>query len=131
MRYKAEFGMANVHVLLTPRETMGSDKQRIAHHIQGQTMFGEDINIGDLTALMDQGGEIYSTRLTESFGWDAYKERFAECGHQLFAISPSGVLHVTGSLFAANPSADWVLVGLYTSKPTKPAELPESVIEEA
>lgn len=131
MRYKAEFGTANVHVLLTPRETMGSDKQRIARHIQGQTMFGEDINIGDLTALMDQGGEIYTTRLTESFGWEAYKERFADCGHLLFAISPRGVLHVTGPSFAAKPSADWVLIGLYTSRPAEPADLPEAVIEEA
>jgi len=131
MRYKAEFGAAYVHVVLTPRETMGSDKQRIARHIQGQVMFGEDIHIGDLRALMDQGGEIYSTRLTETFGWEAYKERHADCGHLLFAISPKGVLHVTGPAFAAKPSADWVLIGLYKARLAEPASLPGPVAEEA
>ncbi len=131
MRYKAEFGAAHVHVVLTPRETMGSDKQRIARHIQGQVMFGEDIHIGDLRALMDQGGEIYSTRLTETFGWEAYKERHADCGHLLFAISPKGMLHVTGPAFAAKPSDDWVLIGLYKARPAEPASLPGPVAEEA
>lgn len=131
MRYKAEFGTAHVHVLRTPRETMGSDKQRIARHIQGQIMFGDDVNVGELIASMDQGGEVYTTRLTESFGWDEYKERFADCGRLLFAISPKGVLHVTGSGFAANPTAEWVLIGLYQSRSKEPpAELPEAVIEE-
>ncbi|MEW6766251.1 MAG: cation:proton antiporter [Pseudomonadota bacterium] len=127
MRYKAEFGAAHVHVLLTPRETMGSEKQRIAWHIQGQTMFGEDINIGDLTAMMEQGAEFYTTRLTESFGWEAYKERHADHGRLLFAISPRGVLHVTGPSFAVRPTVDWVLIGLYsprgeTAAPAQPQD---------
>jgi len=122
MRYRSEFGAAHVHVLLTPRETMGSEKQRIARHIQGQIMFGEDVDIGDLTALMEQGGEIYTTRLTASFGWDDYQAQFAGRGHLLFAISPKGVLHVTGPAFTVKPVADWVLIGLYKDQPLAPVD---------
>lgn len=114
MRYRPEFGSAHVHVLLTPRETMGSEKQRIARHIQGQIMFGEDVNIGDLVALMEKGGEVYTTRLTESFGWEAYQKHFAGEGRLLFAISPKGILHVSGPAFSARPGPEWMLIGLYT-----------------
>jgi NhaP-type Na+/H+ or K+/H+ antiporter len=131
MRYKGEFGTAHVHVLLTPRETMGPEKQRIARHIQGQIMFGEDVNIGDLTAMLDQGAEVYSTRLTESFGWDAYSAHHAENGYLLFAVSPRGELHVMGSGFNAKPTTDWVLIGLYTQKPTAPAALLKERAKEA
>lgn len=113
MRYRREFGAAHVHVLLTQRETDGADRDRIGSRVQGRIMFGADINHAALLALLDAGAKMSTTRLTETFGWDAYQERFADGGRLLFAVSPQGLLHITGPGFSVKPAADWVLIGLY------------------
>ncbi|MEW6445228.1 MAG: cation:proton antiporter [Pseudomonadota bacterium] len=113
MRYKPEFGGAHVHMLRTPRDALGAERQRIAHPLRGQEMFDEGVHLGELLARMDQGAEIYCTRLTGTFGWEAYGARFAGRGSLLLAISPKGVLHVAGPRWAVRPAADWVLIGLY------------------
>ncbi len=119
MRYRHEFGAGHVYVLLTPRETMGTEKQRITPTIQGRIMFGEDVHIGELIALMEKGAKVSTTRLTESFTWEDYQSHFAGEGRLLFAISPKGVLHVTGPGFTARPGPGWVLIGLYLKSPAE------------
>ena len=117
VRYRREFGAGNVYVLRTRRETEGAERERIASHIQGRPMFGNSVSHADLLELLEAGARISTTRLTETFGWDAYQQRFADGGQLLFAISPAGRLHVTGPVFDARPAADWVLIGLYRPQP--------------
>ena len=114
VRYKPEFGAARVHVLRTSRENGESDRNRLAPNIQGQTMFDEDLDIETLLGMLSRGARISATRLSEAFGWDAYRERFLDSGgHLLFAIDPRGGLHVTGPAFSVRPAPDWTLIGIY------------------
>jgi len=117
MRYRLEFGAANVYVLQTPQEVAGSDKQRMTGRLQGRCMFGPEISLGHLFRLIDAGAEIYNTRLTEAFGWQAYHDHYAGRGVLLFAISPKGALRVYGPEFTEKLGPGWTLVGLYTSEP--------------
>ncbi|MDD3652434.1 MAG: hypothetical protein PHC73_13240, partial [Immundisolibacter sp.] len=89
----------------------------IASHIQGRPMFGETVSHADLLELLEAGAKISATRLTDTFDWDAYQQRFAGGGQLLFAISPAGRLYVTGPAFDARPAAGWVLIGLYRPQP--------------
>ena len=113
VRYRREFGAGNVYVLRTRRETEGAERERIASHIQGRPMFGTSVSHADLLELLDTGARISATRLTDTFDWDAYQQRFADGGQLLFAISPTGRLHVTGPVCDARPAAGWLLIGLY------------------
>lgn len=117
VRYRREFGAGNVYVLRTRRETEGAERERIASHIQGRPMFGENVSHAALLALLEEGAKISATRLTAAFDWDAYQQRFADGGQLLFAVSPAGRLYVTGPAFDARPAADWVLIGLYKPQP--------------
>jgi NhaP-type Na+/H+ or K+/H+ antiporter len=122
MRYRGEFGAANVHVLRAAREATGLDRDRIASHTQWQHMFGENVSHGDLLAMLDQGAKLVTTRLTGAFGWDDYRRQVADHGHLLFAITPKGALRVAGPDFTAKPAADWVLIGLYREAPAAAPE---------
>ena len=115
VRYRPEFGAARVHVLRTSRESGADDRERLVPHIQGQTMFGEDVDIETLLGLLDEGARISATRLSDTFGWEAYRQRFLEAGrgHLLFAIDPRGGLQVTGPAFSVHPGPDWILIGIY------------------
>src|SRR5690606_28164996 len=95
----------------------GAERERIASHIQGRPMFGENVSHSALLELLEAGAKISATRLTETFDWDAYQQRFADGGQLLFAVSPAGRLYVTGPAFDARPAADWVLIGLYKPQP--------------
>ena len=117
VRYRREFGAGNVYVLRTQRETEGAERERIASHIQGRPMFGENVHHAALLALLEDGAKISATRLSAAFDWDTYQQRFADGGQLLFAVSPAGRLYVTGPAFDARPAADWVLIGLYKPQP--------------
>jgi len=122
MRYRPEFGAANVYVLQTPQEVAGSQSQRMTGRLQGRCMFGPDISLGHLFRLIDAGAEIYSTRLTEAFGWQQYHEHYAGRGVLLFAISPRGMLRVYGPEFTDKMGPGWTLLGLYSDEPTSTTE---------
>ena len=115
VRYRPEFGAARVHVLRTSRDSGADDRERLVPHIQGQTMFGEDVDIETLLDLLGEGARISATRLSDTFGWEAYRQRFLEAGreHLLFAIDPRGGLQVTGPAFSVRPGPDWILIGIY------------------
>lgn len=117
VRYRREFGAGNVYVLRTRRETEGAERERIASHIQGRPMFGENVSHADLLERLEAGARISATRLTATFDWEAYQQRFADGGQLLFAVSPAGRLYVAGPAFNARPAADWVLIGLYQPQP--------------
>ncbi len=114
VRYKPEFGAGRVHVLRTSEENGPADRNRLVSHIPGQTMFGEDLDIESLSALLSAGARISATGLSDAFGWDDYRARFLDAGgHLLFAIDPRGGLHVTGPAFSVRAGPDWTLIGIY------------------
>lgn len=123
VRYKPEFGAARVHVLRTCRENDDSDRNRLVPNIQGQTMFDEDLDIETLLGTLAGGARISATRLSETFGWEAYRERYLDSGgHLLFAIDPRGGLHVTGPAFSVRPAPDWTLIGIHGEAMERGAE---------
>lgn len=113
VRYRHEFGAGNVYVLKTPQELAGTASQRLSETFTGRPLFGEKVSSGDLLALVEQGAEINTTRLTEAFGWAQYQNIYADRGLILFMISPRGLLFVHGSGHEPSPGEGWIIIGLY------------------
>lgn len=123
VRYRHEFGAGNIYVLKTSQELAGTANQRISETFTGRPLFGEKISSGDLMTLVEQGAEIYTTRLTEAFGWSNYQSIYVDRGMIMFLISPRGLLFVHGSGHEPNPGEGWIVIGLY--RPESSAENPD------
>ena len=55
---------------------------------------------------------MYSTNLTEGFGWEDYQASHGERATLLFACDDSGWVHVVTPDSALKPSAGWTVLAL-------------------
>ncbi|MCP1516632.1 hypothetical protein J2Y74_000942 [Pseudomonas migulae] len=81
---------------------------------QGLPTFGgvEELTYNKLANLLHQGAELYSTTLTEGFGWEDYRALHGERAALLFARNDSGWVHVATPDSPLKPSAGWSLLAL-------------------
>ena len=124
VRYRHEFGQSNVFVLQTPQEVSGSDNQRITTQFNARNLFREGVSLGHLFRLLEAGAELFSTRLTENFGYSEYLVHYEGRGELLFGISPDGNLRPLSEEPSQRPGPGWILIGLYERSPD--AERPPS-----
>ncbi|MCY1456452.1 hypothetical protein D9M71_736730 [compost metagenome] len=62
--------------------------------------------------MLNNGAELYSTHLTETFGWADYQALHGERANPLFARDGSGWVHVFGPDSVLKPGPGWTLVAL-------------------
>jgi len=117
VRYRYEFGQSNVFVLQTPQEVSGSDNQRITTQFNARSLFREGASLGHLFRLIEAGAELFSTRLTENFGYSEYLVHYEGRGELLFGISPDGNLRPMSEEPSQRPGPGWILIGLYEPAP--------------
>jgi len=115
MRYRAEFGSANIYTLqvISPQE---GDKKTGKPPV-GQLAFGEDISFTQLSKLMGEGSEIRSTRLSDEFGVDEYYKQYLGRVVPLFAMNARGKLFFYSADSEINPETGWTIISLI--KPDK------------
>lgn len=70
-----------------------------------------------LANRLHQGAELYSTNLTEGFGWDAYQALHGKRAHLLFARDGHGWVHVASPDNPLQPQPGWTLVALIEPAP--------------
>jgi NhaP-type Na+/H+ or K+/H+ antiporter len=110
MRYRTEFGSANIYSLQVESEKEGDTKT--GKPPVGKVAFGADVSFTQLSAMLGEGAEIRSTGLTDEFGFDKYSEKYSHSAVPLFAISPRGKLNVYTAGVELNPTAGWTIVSL-------------------
>ena len=65
-----------------------------------------------LASLLGQGAELYSTSLTDGFGWEQYQALHGERATLLFARDTSGWVHVVSPESNLKPVAGWTLLAV-------------------
>lgn len=65
-----------------------------------------------LANQLHQGAELYSTHLTEAFGWEAYQALHGERATLLFARDAQGWVHVFSPDSQPRPGTGWTLLAL-------------------
>lgn len=111
VRFEPDFGRTRVYRLriLPPGE---APRQAYAGLQRGRALFGAQITHRQIAERLAAGESIRSTRLTESFGWEAFRERLGEAALLLFAIDDRGVLRVATGRDDFQPRAGWTLLTL-------------------
>ena len=124
MRYRTEFGGANIYTLQVISQREGDKKT--GKPPVGQLAFGEEISFTQLSKMMGEGYEIRSTRLSDEFGFDEYYKQYSGRVVPLFAMNSRGKLYFYSAGNEINPESGWTIISLI--KPAK--EQPENVEEE-
>ncbi|MEH6638257.1 MAG: sodium:proton antiporter [Porticoccaceae bacterium] len=112
MKYASEFGRQRVFTLRTSEEKDESDKARMGESYHTQRLFGSDVTIQKLASLLGQGAEIKSTRLSDSFTMESYREHYGNDAMPLFGINPEGRLRPFTDEAEPEVGHGWVLVAL-------------------
>lgn len=112
MRFRSEFGTDQLYYLQASREQVAADKHNVSTRHRGHPLFGEEVTHAMLAGWLRSGAELRTTQLTESFGFEAYLEKYRDRCIPLFTLDDSGKWHVMTGGKELEPGAGWKIVGL-------------------
>jgi len=116
-RFRHDFGHKRLFVLASGLENRRSDKHRASEEHRGQLLGSSPMTYLQLANRLLEGGELFSTTLTEAFGWQQYQALHGERATLLFARDAHGWVHVACPDAPLTPQADWTLVSLIDPEP--------------
>lgn len=111
-RFRHDFGHQRLFVLASGLERQRSDKHRASDEHRGRLFGSQALTYVQLANLFNQGAELYTTHLTEAFGWADYQALHGNRATLLFARDASGWVYVVGPDTALKPGPGWTLVAL-------------------
>jgi NhaP-type Na+/H+ or K+/H+ antiporter len=86
------FGRANVYQVAP--DTGGRTRASVSPRLTGRILFGRDLTFSLVARLVESGSAVKTTCLTEEFTLEEYKRYYGGAARILFAVEPSGRLHV-------------------------------------
>lgn len=89
-----------------------ADEVRSVASGKARDAFGPQASYESLTAALARGAEVRATQLTDEFGFDAMRGRYAEFFVPLFGIDLKGVPRAFASDSQFEPAAGWTVVAL-------------------
>jgi CPA1 family monovalent cation:H+ antiporter len=107
-RYRRDFEPRNVYAL----KVRSGKEGRGTAAPSGRDAFGEEASYAELSRRLVRGAELRTTRLTESFGMNEYRERYGERAVPLFALDPKGRAEVFAAGAKFEPGPEWSVVAL-------------------
>lgn len=122
LKYRVEFGRDKVYTIQTAEDELSPEQLRVGERHRGYKLFGEDVTYNKLASMLSEGGEIRSTKLSESFDFHAYQSRYRGKAVPLFAVTPSGKLELFVAGGKLEPGTGWTLVALVPEQGTEEAE---------
>jgi NhaP-type Na+/H+ or K+/H+ antiporter len=112
MRFRHDFGHQRLFGLASGHESRRSDKHRASLEHRGNQLGSEAFTYAKLASQMGQGAELYSTTLTDGFGWEDYRALHGNRATLLFMRDDSGWVHVVTPETALKPGSGWTLLAL-------------------
>ncbi len=116
-RYRSEFGAHAVYSLQTVISPSVGSRSHFDLDQKCRLLFGTEINIHKLQAMLKEGAKIHRTVLTEHYNYQSFlQSRSQEC-IPLFAIKPNGAIEFFAVDNGILPKPDWQVVSLMHSEP--------------
>ncbi len=91
--FQAMFGRAETYQLDFTKRSR-SESRSLSLSLSGRILFGPKKTYSELRGLMDSGAVLKHTKLSDSFSWEDFRQRYGEDIVLLFVILPSGVLQI-------------------------------------
>jgi NhaP-type Na+/H+ or K+/H+ antiporter len=87
------FGKSQVYQIV-PVESGAARVSTAVHHWRGRRLFAADADYDYLDQRVAGGAVVKRTKLSDKFGFQAFKDRYGDDARVLFTISPAGKLSV-------------------------------------
>jgi NhaP-type Na+/H+ or K+/H+ antiporter len=113
VRYRPEFGRHRVYRLRVREVAADGDRRREQSDlIRADRLFGADVTLGAFERKLDAGWRIKSTRLSETFGLDAFRGTHGADALVLFCVDEQGRLRVASESRRLEAKPGWSLTAL-------------------
>lgn len=115
MHFRNEFGRDNVYAIQTTAAVKLTDKHLQSSNQRGHVLFEATLTFGKLASLLAQGAEIRSTKLTETFMFNDFKNTHGSNAIPLFLVDANGRVQVVAEGRDWRPRAGSHLISLFQS----------------
>jgi len=117
LRYRPEFGRNNIYTIRVSEKKLSEDKHSPARRHKGKLLFGRTISYAQLSSILEDGGAVRSTLLTDNFSWDDYEAEHNSAAIPLFALGPKGKIHIFTSTYQPSTGDGWTVISLTPAQP--------------
>ncbi|WP_193161229.1 cation:proton antiporter [Microbulbifer hainanensis] len=95
----------------------GTQEGRASHQVSEEyakklELFSENATYSRLASLVAKGATIRTTRITEAFTIEDYRETYGNRATRLYAVDPQGKIHIYTTSHEIALGADWQIVSL-------------------
>lgn len=97
LHYRQEFGRDKVYRLRNLGADESSERASFANPLLAPALFGENMTNSRFNELLDQGWQIKTTTLTETYDWPKFVESWGSDLILLFLITDKGILRMASS----------------------------------
>jgi NhaP-type Na+/H+ or K+/H+ antiporter len=112
--FEYEMGKGTVWGLSNNEQQLRPSHQVSESYAKKLGLFAEDITYGKLAGLVSKGATIKTTRLSDSFSYEDYKQQYADRALPLCAIDANNALVLFATSHELKPKAEWRIVSLIT-----------------
>jgi hypothetical protein len=112
VHYRQEFGRTRVYRLrnLTPLEN--TDRAALAGNLLAPPLFDETMTHGRLAEMLEQGWRIKLTKLSQTFDWPHFIEKYGSNSVLMFGVEEKGALRVASAKREIEPKPGWTVIAL-------------------
>ena len=111
-RYRTEFGRQAIYAIQTETSLTSGNLSHFTMPLAGRTLFGENINIKKLQTMLNNGGKIHKTLLTEQYNFQQFLQDHPQDTIPLFAITTNGAIKFFSMDNQITPKSNWTVVSL-------------------
>lgn len=112
MHYRMELGPDSVYAIRTTAKDDMGKRGKVSKNSQWPTIFSKEHTFSDLEKMVNTGGVIRSTDLTDAFTYEDYKTKYANRFIPFFAVNPKGQLFVASENQPIEPREGWTVISL-------------------
>ncbi len=113
VHFRPELGGDGVFILDVKEAGSTARSQELVGNLQVPHLFGKDMHHGEFERLYQEGGEFRVTRLTDTFGFEEYRDSLPGETIPLFGIDPNGRLAPFTDQGRPTIRAGWQLIALW------------------
>jgi len=112
MHYRIDLGQENIYSLQTRADSQKSEKMQVTARHRGQRLFGRDVTYHRLREMLEQGGEVHTTKLSEAFTFKQFLDQQFEGTIPLFAIDRKDNIRIFTTDAALSPLPGWKIISM-------------------
>ncbi len=112
VHYRQEFGRARVYRLRNLTLQENTDRAALAGNLLAPPLFDETMTHGRFAEMLDQGWRIKLTKLSQTFDWPHFVEKYGSSSVLMFGIEEKGTLRVASTKREIEPKPGWTVIAL-------------------